>query len=394
MNASERAAMGELRSLLARRPETSSQRRELISELEKTLTRFSPELLRDVVIGYVLQALSSPPLDALRFSPPKSWLKDFVRGRQVPQLALVTALGFGAKESSSKLLARVLTPEVAPRLSHLHLNGWQLDDSCAQALIRSAWTPPLTHLNLERCTCSAAWSAALGGWAGLAKVQDLKLPAASLTVELARALASRPALKIEALTLQGPGLVPAALERLLKADWIHNLRQLELTREPSRSTEPDGDALVFALAACERLTGLRQLGLKGCAVGPIGAAELGAAPALAGLERLDLSDNATLSDVGYLALACAPFFGLLRELDVSSCAITTDGLALPDELTPWPELIQLDLSHNDLYEPQQWWSGHPDTIFIQHRRLHADELHGRYFYSRPTLQVICQQLGG
>ena len=80
MNSSERAAMGQLRSLLAQRPETSSQRRELISALDATLSLFSQELLRDVVIDYVLRALSQPPLDELRFSPPKSWLKALARG--------------------------------------------------------------------------------------------------------------------------------------------------------------------------------------------------------------------------------------------------------------------------------------------------------------------------
>lgn len=392
MNSSERAAMGQLRSLLAQRPETSSQRRELISALDATLSLFSHELLRDVVIDYVLRALSQPPLDELRFSPPKRWLKELARGREVPQLALVTSLGFGAKDSSARLLSRILAPDRLSRLEHLHLNGWRLDAQCAQALDAHDDAPPLKRLHLEDCACSKAWSEALGRWPGLALVQELTIPSAALTVELAQALASRPALKIEALRLQGPGHSSRSLELLLEADWIRGLRTLELSRLPARTSSPAGDELVFAIAQCEALTGLRELSLKGCAVGPIGAAELGAAPALAGLERLDLSNNATLSDEGIIALACAPYFGLLRELDVSSCAITLEGLALPDELTPWPELVQIDLSDNDLYEPQQWWTGQPDTIFIQHRRLHAHELHDRCFYGRSTLQVICQQL--
>lgn len=348
MNAKERAAMGELRSLLQIAPETSSQRRVFIKKLAALLDRFRAQLLSDVIIDYVLQAMSVAPLDSINLAPTDRWLNDFVRGRDVPQLALVTTIDLGPRSQSAPLLAKVLHAEGFKRLNHIRLRGWRLDAdfiSCLNAA--PAAGVELRRLELEECICSPEWAEALVQWAGLEHVQELLVPSQALTSANASALALRPALKFRALSFYGQGCTAQALTKLLDAPWVESLRTLEIDALNVRYSERPDHEHVHAIVQCERLTALEKLGLRSFSLSPSSARALSCSSALDGLLSLDLSSCSTLGDLGLEALLENPSMSSLIELNLSDCGIG-EGVRDLLDLDLMPSLRKLDLSYNVL----------------------------------------------
>lgn len=388
MNASERKAMGELRSLLQSAPTTSTQRRVFVKKLAQLLDRFRPELLRDVVIDYVLQAMSSPPLDLINFSPTDRWLSDLVRGVDVPQLALVTTIELGPRAQRASLLAKVLRADGFKRLNHIRLRGWRLDAAYLDGLIDGASELKLTRLELEQCFCSSAWSEALVDWAGLDHVQALTMPAQALTSASAVALALRPALKLRALSMYGQGCSASAVAKLLEAPWIEGLTTFELDALNIRHSERPDDEHVQVIASCERLAALKSLSLRSFSMHAPGARALACSAAIDGLARLDLSSCDTLGDVGLEAFFEDASLDALIELNLSDCGLGEGACGLID-LERLPSLRKLDLSYNVLIFEQDFLNYPPHM----YGPIPAKEVRRQLFGDQTALEVIYEQRG-
>lgn len=388
MNASEQVLMGELRSLLQSVPNTAGQRRVFVKALAQLLDRFRPELLRDVVIDYTIQTISaSPPLNDINLSPTDRWLSDFVRGVDVPQLALVTTIELGPRAQSPSLLAKVLRGDGFARLNHIRLRGWRLNAEYLDGLRHDTTKATLTSLELEQCICSPEWIEALVSWDGLDAVRSLAMPVQSLTSAHAVTLASRSALKLRDLSMSmyGQGRSTQALARLLEAPWVEGLRSFELDSLDVHSSRPD-DEHVLLIASCARLEALESLSLRRFSMRVPGARALACSAAFDGLLRLDLSSCDTLGEAGLTPIMESPSIGELIELNLSDCGI---GVGVRDliEMDRLPSLRKLDLSYNMLiYEFD--FIHFPPSMYGP---IPAKDVHRQLFGHRADLELIYEQ---
>ncbi|MEM1347832.1 MAG: hypothetical protein AAGI01_04690 [Myxococcota bacterium] len=125
---------------------------------------------------------------------------------------------------------------------------------------------------------------------------------------------------LEELNLSGCELEPLALQHLMGATHLSNLRVLRLDQHAH------GDAAAMMLSRAEHVTKLHTLSLASTQLGDEGLVALSGAESLGALRVLRLSDNPNLTPRGLRALASSPMLSGLRTLRLNHLPIEQGAL--------------------------------------------------------------------
>lgn len=227
---------------------------------------------------------------ALRVAP-ASWWIDLLHDRPQPRWRLARALHLKRRELPAELdVARALSEHAATRqLTHLALAGLELGDEAIATIIASSRVAQLESLDVSANVLGPAAVAAFGR-SNLARLELLDLSgnnfdARSIAVLFSQLRPNGRLSAVRSLRLRACALDLDAARAIAEAEGLMHLAELEL------SYNALGDRGAGAIAASPFASKLHHLGLKRTELGALGLKALLASSSLAGASALDLREN-------------------------------------------------------------------------------------------------------
>lgn len=337
------AARGELIRLqcaLARLPAHHPRRPELADREVELLLRHQPAWTEHLTGLFAGCEFRRGLLDAVSVDAPTflSRGEELFRRAPIRRVRLLDAARF---------LSRLVNCPSLTRVRELDLCGSDLGNGGLNVLLRSPFLTAVESLDLSFNGLCDAGVRLLARATTLPKLRELYLNLNGQVSGLGVAtLAESPYLAgLRVLDISGNDVGDAGAKALAESRYLTKLHTVRLFANHV------GDAGVAALVRgplIERM--LRQspeLDLRQNAIGPAGARELAAAPALARLTALDLSGN-YIGDDGLAAVAGSPHLTRLRRLSVRQNRITDRGAGELARSPLMPRLRFLDAASNQL----------------------------------------------
>jgi uncharacterized protein (TIGR02996 family) len=245
-------------------------------------------------------------------------------------------VSYGGTKGDAQALARVAGEESFARVAHLCLD--QVSNSALTILARVTALGDLALLTAAPNEADDTTAEILASSPNFARLGALCLNSPKVTDRGLDALAGAAHLAaLTSLSLIKVTVTDSGLRSLARAAFAPALRFLKL-----RSGQCDLGDYRQALAALGSLPRLEKLTLS---VPSFDAAALAAAPGFAALREIDLNQN-RLGDEGLRALVGAPCLPELRVLDISDNGLSDEGLRALADSDLFGRLTRLDLRTN------------------------------------------------
>jgi Leucine-rich repeat (LRR) protein len=276
-----------------------------------------------------------------------------------PSTAGVTHLDLSLCQLNSAERLAAAVESLPDTLETLDISANPLSGEPVAALPRSEVSFGLRELDIGGTGLNAGEIAHLSRWEAVDGLRELSVARCALRgANLRRVATARALRRLEVLDASETGLRDGGLAALTEGRALDGLRRLDL-----RQNAIHGDGLealarraggtltrldlsknpLSELATLSAFQAVDDLGLSACGLDRKAASRLSVC-VMPSLQSLDLSDN-PLTDAGCSQLARGPILAMVRDLNLSSCALR--GLRLPQLLSN-SRLRRLNLGDNTL----------------------------------------------
>ena len=138
---------GIIRSLLDR--PSANAWKELCGYLDRFERHWDDPMIQERVVLYVKQKLAMWPKDLLRYAQ-HLWVTRSLKGQEVPQLELATALQFISQDTNSEAMSVMFSNHLLCNMIHIDCRSTQIGYPGMHAILENPWLTNLASLDLRR----------------------------------------------------------------------------------------------------------------------------------------------------------------------------------------------------------------------------------------------------